>query len=60
MRRVRVVSCKECKFYTSEGISERCYHEKNVYDKWLGQCFIESPDHKNYNGKCEYYEKLSN
>ena len=58
MRRMRIIKCEACKFYKIDDPKNRCIHKDNVYENWLGVCYKQSPDHKNYKGECEYYEKM--
>ena len=60
MRRVRVRSCKGCRFYIIEGISVRCTKEDNMYNNWLGVMFKKHPDELNLRGNCEDYEEKTN
>jgi len=60
MRGVRLIKCVECKFYTIEGISQRCTKEDNTYNNWLGVMFKKHPDELNLRGNCEDYEEKTN
>jgi hypothetical protein len=56
MFRVRVM-CKNCKFYSIEGISERCTKERNTYHNWLGMMYKKHPTDKNLRGRCKDHEE---
>lgn len=60
MRRVRLVNCKTCRFYMTEGISKRCVREDNTYNNWLGLMYKKHPAEINLRGDCEDYEEINN
>ena len=58
MRGVRLIKCIECKFYTIEGISERCTREDNQYTNWLGLMYKKHPAELNLRENCKSYEEI--
>jgi len=51
------VKCATCESFRQEGISERCYHSKNITKTWRGLCFFKSPSNRNWNKQCDLYSQ---
>ena len=49
--------CQDCTHHevTKNNMGDKCWHPDNVYKNWLGLINKQTPDNKNYNGKCKHY-----
>lgn len=57
-----VNKCPECVYYEKCTPNSRCHHENNFMDNYhfLGPVFIKRPEHRNYNLKCKWFQKIKN
>jgi hypothetical protein len=51
--------CRDCRYYaeSSRTPAMRCCHVKNTRPSYLGTIYCQRPDHKNWDNKCELYER---
>lgn len=54
------LDCTKCRHYKKATPNPRCKHPDNLRNDWIGTVYMKCPEHRNWNGKCEWYEEIKN